>query len=345
MARKGTRLLAEDATERREPNANRTPTRAGNAAKQRPPDEIWIFDGIVEDDAPSNRSRGGRATRRGPGSGAVVGTDDIDLDGGAATARPRPRRDRQEELPSDVVAEIAGAAGRERAAKVSERLAAAASAYRRDRYPEALRITKPLVDQVPNSASAQELHGLVCYRMGRWRQAIAHLTAASELAGQDPSQLPVLMDCHRAQGHHRRVRELWDTLRSASPSADILAEGRLVLAADLAERDDLAGAIKVLTDAGAGRDLRHPQDRHVRQWYVLGDLSEREGDRPRARELFARAVKADPELADARERLAALGMPPAGRPVRARGKRGQTITLGELAKQSGARPSPGVRSG
>ena len=70
-----------------------------------------------------------------------------------------------------------------------------------------------LVDQVPESAAARELHGLVCYRLGRWREAVRHLEAARTLSGGDPSQLPVLMDCHRAMGHHRRVEALWDELR------------------------------------------------------------------------------------------------------------------------------------
>ena len=105
----------------------------------------------------------------------------------------------------------------------------------RDRYPEALRITRDLVDEVPESAAARELHGLVCYRLGRWREAVKHLEAARTLSGGDPSQVPVLMDCHRAMGHHRRVEVLWNELRVASPSADVLVEGRLVLAENLAE--------------------------------------------------------------------------------------------------------------
>jgi len=186
-------------------------------------------------------------------------------------------------------------------------MAAAVRAYERDRYTEALRITKALVDEVPGSAAARELHGLVSYRLGRWRDAVRHLEAARSLSGDDPNQIPVLMDCRRAMGHHRQVALLWDTLRAASPPVDVLVEGRLVLAADLADRGELDEAIVVLAAAGAARNLRHPSDRHVRQWYVLADLYERSGDVPRARELFARVVAADPELADAADRLAALG--------------------------------------
>jgi predicted TPR repeat methyltransferase len=83
----------------------------------------------------------------------------------------------------------------------------------------------------------------------------------------------------------------------------------LVRAESLAESGDLQGAIALLSDAGAARSLRRPAERHVRQWFVLADLYERAGDVPMARTLFARVVAADPELADAAERLRALGAP------------------------------------
>ena len=334
VARKGGRVVTEDQSGER--HDSRDDDRRTQPPRPRPLEEVWIFDGVVDEGGGDRSVRPRRSSGR-PSIGGEPGGQ---------------RRTDTSDLPPDVVAELTGAAGRGRAEKVHERMAAAASAYGRDRYPEALRITKVLVDELPGSASVQELHGLVCYRMGRWRQAITHLTAASELAGEDPTQLPVLMDCHRALGHHRKVRELWDKLRSASPSADILAEGRLVLAADLAERDEPAAAITVLTEAGAGKDLRHPQDRHVRQWYVLADLSERVGDLPRARELFARVARADPDLADATERANALGGAAPARPPRRPGQRGATVTLGELSAQarrgtsgrSSVRTRPGART-
>jgi tetratricopeptide (TPR) repeat protein len=292
---------------------------------------VWIFEGIVEDETPLRRSETRAEGGRAPTAGSRASGRDAS----------GPRSDRISPLPEEVVTEIAGAAGRERAGRVSDRLAAAAAAYRRDRYPEALRITTALLNEIPDSASARELHGLVCYRMGRWRQAISQLDQVRTLDGDDPSQIPVLMDCHRALGHHRRVRELWEELRAASPPADVLAEGRLVLAADMAERDEVAGAIQLLVEAGVARDLRRPLDRHIRQWYVLADLSERVGDLPRARELFARAAAADPDLADAAERAAALGRARSARAGGGPGRKGaksgtpprppRDVTLGELS--------------
>jgi tetratricopeptide (TPR) repeat protein len=223
--------------------------------------------------------------------------------------RPSPTVEEADEvLSSEVVAELVAAVGPAHAPSLRRRLSAATRAYARDRYEEARRSTRQLVREAPESAAVRELHGLVCYRMGSWREAVTHLEAA-RARSRDPSQLPVLMDCQRAMGHHRRVDALWEELRAASAPADVHVEGRLVLAEDLAERGEPEGAIALLTAAGAARNLRHPAERHVRQWYVLADLYERVGDVPMARTLFARVVAADPELADASDRLRMLGPP------------------------------------
>lgn len=251
--------------------------------RRRDQEEVWLRE-VVEDRPAPPRRRG-------------------------AAAQSPPSTTREMDLPREVVDEIAGAVGREKGADLGRKMASAARAYQRDRYQEAFRITRPLVDLVPESAAVRELHGLVCYRLGRWRDAVRHLEAARARGGDDPSQIPVIMDCHRAMNQHRKVQALWEELRSLSPPADVLAEGRLVLAGDLADRNDLEGAIAVLASAGAARNMRHPAERHIRQWYVLADLYERAGDVPRARELFSRVASADPELADVKRRLEELGSP------------------------------------
>ncbi len=297
MARKGARLLGEDGAHGPD---NERETARSDHGHPRPQwtEEVWVFDGVATDD--SDGGAGAARSRRARNPSRVATTD----------RRPSPTAGKSDEaLPHDVVDEITGAVGRAKAGKVADRLAAAARAYERDRYPEALRITRELVDQVPESAAARELHGLICYRLSRWREAVRHLDAARKLSGGDPSQVPVLMDCHRAMGHHRRVEALWKDLRASSPSADVLVEGRLVLAEDLAEVGKLDEAILVLATVGAARNLRNPGDRHLRQWYVLADLYERAGNVPLARELFARVATVDPELADVTERLLALGTP------------------------------------
>ena len=90
-------------------------------------------------------------------------------------------------------------------------------------------------------------------------------------------QHPVRMDCQRALGRPKRVEALFEELRKGSPDPEVLSEGRLVLAGTRADLGDLDGAVRLLVDAGAGRLVRNPSERHLRQWYVLGDLMERSG--------------------------------------------------------------------
>ncbi len=188
--------------------------------------------------------------------------------------------------------------------KEERRLADAARLFEAERYGEAARILKGLCDVAPTMASARELYGLVLYRQGRWRAAANQLEAFRALTGST-EQNPVLADCYRALKRFKAVDELWDELRSASPSAELVTEGRIVAAGALADRGDLPGAIKML-----GRDWRLPRramEHHLRRAYALADLSERAGDVPRARELYSRIAAADPDFADVAERLRSLG--------------------------------------
>jgi len=312
VARKGAKVLHESAEESIE--RGRRPTRTSRGRRPEQKEEAFL----IEELGPEPR----RARRRRVDTEPPADTTRL-----SATTPVRRSRDIEDDLPSEVLNELAAAVGRDHATKLSERMAAGVRAYERDRYTEAFRITKQLAEQVPESAAARELHGLVCYRLGRWTQAINHLEAARSLGDDDTSQIPVMMDCHRALHRHRRVAVLWEELRASSPSPDVLAEGRMVLASDLADQRKLNAAVEVLATAGAGRNLRHPSERHIRQWYVLADLYERAGDTAHARELFGRVAAADPELADAQDRYAALG--PRTRRPRAPAKTGPTGTTSQ----------------
>jgi tetratricopeptide (TPR) repeat protein len=194
----------------------------------------------------------------------------------------------------------------------------AVAAYERGRFEEAAKLAKQVAGEAPMVADVRRLAGLAAYRAGRWREATRQLDAYASLA-DDVDHIPALMDCHRALGQARRVANIWADLRQRSPDVEVLAEARMVAAGMLADRGDVAGAIALLAGAGAGKALRNPSSRHVRQWYVLADLYERAGDVPRARELFDRVARADAEAYDVRERLASLGprrtrRPASGRP-------------------------------
>jgi len=228
-------------------------------------------------------------------------------------------------LPADIAQELATASGpdwKHLRDRISERMTAGIGAYERDRYRDAARILRTVVDAVPNAPSPRELLGLSEYRQGHWKAALSHLETVSALTGS-VDQHPVRMDCQRALGRPRRVEALYGELRAGSPDPEVLSEGRLVLAGTRADLGDLDGAVRVLVDAGAGRKVKRPAERHLRQWYVLGDLMERSGDLARARELFGRVVAADPEAYDVADRLESLGAPARRRraPDRGRGPR------------------------
>jgi tetratricopeptide (TPR) repeat protein len=212
-------------------------------------------------------------------------------------------------LPPEIAAEIRNAASiatalhRERLVEKAE---SAYGAYERARYQDALRAIKPVAEETPSVASVRELAGLAAYRTGKWREALRHLQAHAALT-DSAEHLPVLMDCQRALRKPKKVADLWSELRQSSPEPDVLAEGRIVAAASLAETGDLQGAIAMLATAGASKALRNPSNRHIRQWYLLADLYERAGDVPRARELFERVLRVDREAYDVADRLMGLG--------------------------------------
>jgi len=191
------------------------------------------------------------------------------------------------------------------AGKLEGRLVEAASAFERDRPLDAMRLLRPLLRDAPGVPSVQELAGLTLYRLGKWAEAARHLEAFREATGS-VEQDPVLADCYRALRRYAKVDALWEEMRETSPEPALMAEGRIVAAGALADRGDVKGAIRLL-ERGPLEPRRVVQPHHLRLWYALADLHERAGDAPRARELFARVVEADASLADAVDRLHALG--------------------------------------
>jgi tetratricopeptide (TPR) repeat protein len=86
---------------------------------------------------------------------------------------------------------------------------------------------------------------------------------------------------------------------------EVLVEGRIVAAGDLADQGRLEEAIRLL-EAGPVK-VRSPRAHHLRLWYALAGLYERAGELPRARALLRRVAAADREFADVEARLRALG--------------------------------------
>ena len=243
----------------------------------------------------------------------VLGSHDRTRERPEERQGPRPPSSRRvgvrrgHRTPTEVRGDIATSASGRLRAQIERRIGEAAAAYERDRYQDALRILRSLPTEATNVAAVRELRGLTFYRIGRWKESLRELRAFSELTGS-VDQHPVIADAERALGHHDRVAEIWSEIRRSGTSSDVLAEGRIVMAGSLADRGLVKDAIALLGPATL-RKVTKPHERHIRQWYLLGDLYERTGDVPRAREMFQRVVDADPETSDAVERLSALSAP------------------------------------
>jgi len=174
----------------------------------------------------------------------------------------------------------------------------------RERFGDARRMVTPVIREAPDMTSAQEILGLAQYRLGNWRQASVALEAYRTHGGGVENH-PVLADCYRAMRKYGPIDALWEELKTASPSAGLVAEGRIVVAGAKADQGDIEGAIDLLRSSE--RAPAKVRDHHLRLWYVLADLYDRSGDVTKARSLFARILANDPEFADVGERMRQLG--------------------------------------
>jgi tetratricopeptide (TPR) repeat protein len=245
--------------------------------------------------AGESRAETGDRTKKRPGARTSTARAKKGPTGDGAAIRKRRR-------PTEATEELRRLAGGN-ANRAVDTLARASEAFTRGRERDALRILRPLTEAYPTAVAVRELAGLCRYRIGSYAAAADDLAAFAQLSGST-EQHPVLMDCRRAQGKLRDVEELWEELRETSPSAELVTEGRIVVAGAFADAGRLAEAIDLLARRAEvpGRTKEHT----VRLWYALADLEERAGDVPRARALFEQVQRFDAEFADVAERLAAL---------------------------------------
>jgi len=281
-----------DAVESASPN--RAPTSARRAA---PADDR----AAEASDAERRAARDARATED------WVLVEEVRDEAAGAVSRGARRRPAPEPAPLDLAeevrAQLAKAVGTARTERVERRLGEAAEHFEHERYADAARILKKLSDEAPTVAAVRELYGLTLYRQEKWTQAARELEAFRLLANST-EQHPVLADCYRALRQWPQVEELWDELRAVSPDAELVTEGRIVMAGALADRDRVVDAIRLLQTGWSFP--KRPRVHHLRRAYALADLYERAGELPRARDLFQRIRAVDPDFADVRARLRAL---------------------------------------
>ena len=193
--------------------------------------------------------------------------------------------------------------GTAEAKKQIRKLKTAVRSYEAERYPDAKKSLKSINDLAPMVPEIRELYGLTLYRMGQYKEAANQLEAFREIA-DSADQNPVLADCYRALRRWADVEYLWTEIADLSPSADLVSEGRIVMAGSLADQGDLDGAVRLL--AKGWKRPAEPREHHLRRAYALADLYERSGDLPRARALFDWVAKKAPDFVDARQRVNAL---------------------------------------
>lgn len=205
---------------------------------------------------------------------------------------------------SDLAGVLRQKLGAERGRWALRQVNKAADNFASEYHREALSQLRPVMEtEAADVPEVRELHGLILYRLRRWRAAARELEAFAALT-RSCEQGPVLADCYRALERWDRVEELWEELRHESPSAELVTEGRIVAAGALADRGSPAEAVALLADGW--RTPRNPQEFHLRRAYALADLYDRGGDQPAARRLFAWIERHAPGFADVTDRLADL---------------------------------------
>ncbi|MFM8528088.1 MAG: tetratricopeptide repeat protein [Actinomycetota bacterium] len=224
----------------------------------------------------------------------------------AATERAKPARPRRNEnmsLDPEVKEKVEASLEPRRAAKLSDRLLQAQIALEAERFTDARRMANSLLKEMSHVSAVHEVIGLSNYRLGRWREAAAALEIARSQRGR-VEDLPVLADCYRALKRWTAVDEIWEEIKGVSPSHEVMAEGRIVVAGALADRGELKEAIDLMVRSAA--IPKKVRDHHLRQWYVLGDLYDRAGNLHKAREMFRRVALHDADFADVEDRIASL---------------------------------------
>ena len=145
--------------------------------------------------------------------------------------------------------------GGQRGKRLYSAVVQAADAFANDSEQEAIRLLVPVRNRIPGAGSVRELLGLSFYRAGRYADAIRELEAFERLTGS-VEQYPVLMDCQRALRRYDIVNELWNELRAASPSAELVVESRIVAAGALVDQGQLDQAVRLLEKRA--RQVRRP---------------------------------------------------------------------------------------
>ncbi len=243
--------------------------------------EIWIDEGSTR---PTRRPTGVR---------------------GKGTGRAQKGGRKEVRALDSVVEEFERKLGSRASVRALKRYEAALQAFEAHRYEEARKILNPMAKEYSEVSAVHEMLGLCLYRAGQWKRGLSELETAVQLNPEWIFNHPVIEDCHRALGNHTMVEKYWRELSEASPHPELLAEGRIVMASSLADRKQYEEALRLM-DKAAG-DIARPAEFNLRQWFVIADLYDKQGNVIMARQFFERIARHDPQFVDVAERLSTLG--------------------------------------
>ena len=273
------------AAQRRSDEVNtRTGGRRTTGEMSGPPDrtsEIWVDEGSTR---PIRRPEGIRA--RGTGRAQKGGRKEV-------------------RALDSVVEEFERALGNRASVRALKRYDAALQAFEAHRYEDARKILNPMAKEYSGVSAVHEMLGLCLYRGGQWKRALTELETAVSLNPDWIFNHAVIEDCHRALGNHQMVEKYWRELAEASPHPELIAEGRIVMAGSLCDRK-LFEEAHALMEKAAG-DMKRPSEYHLRQWFVIADIYDKQGNVIQARQFFERIALHDRQFVDVAERLATLG--------------------------------------
>ncbi len=204
-----------------------------------------------------------------------------------------------------VVEEFERKLGSRASARAIKRYEAALQAFEAHRYEEARKILNPMAKEYSEVSAVHEMLGLCLYRAGQWKRGLSELETAVSLNPDWIFNHPVIADCHRALGNHTMVEKYWRELAEASPHPELLAEGRIVMAGSFADRKQYEEALQLMEKAAG--DLARPAEYNLRQWFVIADLYDKQGNVIMARQFFERIARHDSQFVDVAERLSTLG--------------------------------------
>jgi tetratricopeptide (TPR) repeat protein len=209
-----------------------------------------------------------------------------------------------EVLPGETLDELRETARPHAFAEASRALADAVLALSEDGDPEAaVRAARAAKRAAPRAASVREALGIALYQAGDYRGARTELAAAQRISGRRDLDA-MLADIERALGRPERAIALFERSDRSKLDSDTAAELLLVAASAYGDLGQPAAGVALIR-----RHARWPvelADHHLRLAYAEGALAEQAGDPARARDAFARVVRADPDFHDAAERLERL---------------------------------------